>query len=248
MPLKIHVTFPHIPCKDLDLKLNSQYITRSDFDPRSGETRVGYRRPNAVELKKIGLPNNHRDGCTIRTTLRVPIVSGHVTVTLTKEAWGRALNHLMLRSQLSEGERARDTHRNDFNVTHYIHSIQFGKRFSKAAAHPLEDRKHVIENNMGGIALENVQVKLVPTIVRGWFTSAKTYSMSVVAHAVQPETMVEQGVAMLPGLAMSYDLTPLAVPVRGRERKYHCLPEFASEHRRRSFCNSRSPDWMSRPL
>lgn len=211
IPLKIHVTFAHIDCKDLEVKLNSAPISRNDFDPRSGETRVGYRKPNAVELKKAGYPTTHRGGCTVRTTLRVPIVSGHVTISLTKDAWGRALNHLMLRSQFSDEERSKDKVLSNFNVTHYVHSIQFGKRFHKAAAYPLEDRHHVIKNNMGGIALENVQVKLVPTIIQGWFTTTRTYQMSVIAHAVQPETMVAQGVAMMPGMSMSYDVTPLAV-------------------------------------
>jgi hypothetical protein len=211
IPLKLHVTFAHIDCKSLEVKLNGAPIARSDFDPRSGETRVGYRRPNAVELKKAGLSTKHRDGCTIRTTLRVPIVAGHVTITLTKDAWGTALNHLMLRSQFSEQEREKDSRKNDFNVTHYVHNIQFGRRFNKAAAYPLEDRYHVIHNNMGGIALENVQVKLVPTLIDGWFTTTKTYQMSVIAHAVQPETMVAQGVAIMPGIAMAYDVTPLTV-------------------------------------
>lgn len=211
IPLKLHVTFPHIECRNLEVNLNAAPITRNDFDPRSGETRVGYRRPNSVELKKAGYPTTHRGGCTVRTTLRVPIVSGHVTISLTKEAWGTALNHLMLRSQFSEAERAKDTKLNDYNVTHYVHSIQFGKRFHKAAVYPLEDRHHVHHNSMGGIALQNIQVKLVPTIIQGWFTTTKTYQMSVITHAVQPETMVAQNVPMMPGMAMSYDVTPLAV-------------------------------------
>ena len=210
IPMKLHITFPHINCGDLEVKLNSHPIGKSDFDPRSGESKVGFRRPDAVELKKAGYPIN-RGGCTVRTTLRVPVVSGHVTVTMTKEAWGSALNHLMLRSQYSEEQLENDPRKNDFNVTHYVHSIQFGKRFHKAAAYPLENRHHLIQNYMGGVALENVQIKLVPTVIQGWFTTTKTYQMSVTAHAVQPETMVAQGVAMMPGLALSYDVTPLAV-------------------------------------
>lgn len=211
IPLKLHVSFPHIPCSSLEVKLNAHHITRTDFDKNSGEKKIGYRRPNPVELKKLGLPGNYKGGCTVRTTLRVPIVAGHVTIALTKEAWTRALNHLMMRSQFSDTERNNDAERNSWNVTHYVHSIQFGKRFHKAAAYPLEDRYHLIENNMGGIALENVQIKLVPTFYQGWFSTTKTYQMSVIAHAVQPETMVAQGVSMFPGLSLSYDVTPLAV-------------------------------------
>jgi len=211
IPLKLHVTFPHIDCKNLEVKLNSAPITRSDFDPRSGETKVGHRRPNAVELKKSGYSTSHRGGCTILTTLRVPLVSGHVSITMTRDAWGNALNHLMLRSQYSDEERGQDDLNNKFNVTHFVHKIQFGKRFHKAAIYPLENRHHIVHNSMGGIALENVQVKLVPTLVNGWLTTTKTYQMSAVAHAVQPETMVAQGVAMMPGLSVGYDVSPLAV-------------------------------------
>jgi len=211
IPLKLHVTFPHIKCQSLEVQLNSHPLTRSDFDPRSGETQVGWHRPEIFELKKIGLTSQHRTGCTIRTTLRVPIVSGHVTISLTKEAWNAALNQIMIQSQFTDEEIENNPRKNDFNMTHYIHSIQFGKRFDKAAAHPLEDRYHHIQNYMGGIALENVQIKLIPTIIQGWLTTKKTYQMSVTAHAVQPETMVNQGISVIPGLAMSYDVTPIAV-------------------------------------
>ena len=64
---------------------------------------------------------------------------------------------------------------------------------------------------MGGVALENIQVKLVPTVYSGFLSSYNTYQLSVVNHVVQPETMVAQGVAMSPGLALGWDITPLAV-------------------------------------
>eukprot|EP00934_Nitzschia_sp_Nitz4_P003559 Nitzschia sp. Nitz4//scaffold48_size128905//7344//8360//NITZ4_003575-RA/size128905-processed-gene-0.102-mRNA-1//-1//CDS//3329552907//3549//frame0 len=210
MPLKLHITFPHIPCKNLEVKLNSAPLTKHDFDFRSSDTKVNQRPPNAVEIRKAGLPSNHRGGCTIQSQLRVPKVAGHVTITLTKEAWTHALNQLMLHARQTEGDKE-DLFKNEFNVSHYVHTVQFGKRFHKAAAYPLENRKHLIQNNMGGIALENIQVKLVPTIYTSWFTSKNTYQMSVIAHAVQPEAMVMQGMAMLPGLSLGYDVTPLAV-------------------------------------
>lgn len=209
MPLKIHLTFPHIDCSNLDVKLNGQPLKYTDFDYRKTERKVNYFRPNPVELKQAGFPGNHKGGCTIRTTLRVPIVAGHLTITLNRQAWTKALNRLMFQSQQLQQDQ--ETTKNDYNVTHYIHTIQFGKRFHKAAAYPLENRYHIIENKMGGIAVEDINVKLVPTIYNGWITSHKSYQMSVSTHTVQPETMIAQGATMLPGLALGYDVTPLAV-------------------------------------
>jgi hypothetical protein len=188
-------------------------------------------KPNAVEIRKMFGSANSREaqahsgkGCTLSGTLRVPIVAGSLSITLTRDAWATALNHFMVRSKLSEEERQVDVHKNDYNMSHYIHNIQFGKTIpasvvvhSSAASsshkyeEPMRDHAHIIENQMGGIALESIQVKLVPTVHTG-LTGEKTYmQMSVVEHTVQPETMIAQGVSMQPGLSLMYDITPLAV-------------------------------------
>jgi hypothetical protein len=126
MPLKLHVTFPHIACENLEVKLNSAPLHRKDFDYKTNG--LEKRKPNPVELKEAGYTKKtSRGGCTIRSTLRVPIVAGHVTITMDKNAWSDALNHFMVRSQYSEEAKGRDKRKNDFNVTHYIHNIQFGK-------------------------------------------------------------------------------------------------------------------------
>lgn len=246
IPLRIHVTFLHIACGALEVKLNGQPVTDRDVDGTKGKKGSGRggglnkRRPNPVELKRIfgggdgggggaDLAKQHADmGCTLSGQIRVPIVAGHVTVTLTRQAWTDALNLFMARSQLSEEQRAADVHRNDYNMTHFIHTMQFGRKVPAGVASassssssgappppPLENRMHVIENSMGGIALENIQVKLVPTVRSGLFGEEEYYQMSVVDHTVQPETMVQQGVAMQPGLAIGYDVTPLAVHQSG---------------------------------
>jgi hypothetical protein len=228
MSLKLHITFPHIECKSLEIKLNSAPLSKTDFDSKAkyGLTK---KRPNPVDLKEAVGDFKHKGGCTIRATLRVPIVAGHVTITMTKDAWAETLNHLMIRSQYSEEEKQRDKHINDYNMTHYIHAVQFGKRYPSASAYPLENRAHVIENHMGGVALENIQIRLVPTVYSGLFSSQKTYQLSVVEHTVQPETMVAQGVALMPGLALGYDVTPLAVhTVDGRDNFFVFLSSLVS--------------------
>mmetsp|Transcript_25682 Transcript_25682/g.47864 ORF Transcript_25682/g.47864 Transcript_25682/m.47864 type:complete len:365 (-) Transcript_25682:132-1226(-) len=234
MPLKIHVTFLHMDCKDIEVKLNSAPITSKDVDGKGKKAKdlIKAKRPNPIELKRIfgsdkspeALAHKGR-GCTLSGSLRVPIVAGHISVTLTRQAWTEALNHYMARSQWSEEQKAQDVHRNDYNMSHYIHSIQFGKKLpskvvatsptaakGKSNAHrPMEGRMHIIENQMGGIALESIQVKLIPTVSSGFFFEEQYYQMSVIDHTIQPETMVNQGVSMQPGLTLSYDVTPLAV-------------------------------------
>ena len=64
---------------------------------------------------------------------------------------------------------------------------------------------------MGGIALQQMHVKLIPTLYQRFLTSSHTYQLSVVDHTVQPETLVAKGVPLLPGMSVSYDFTPLAV-------------------------------------
>jgi hypothetical protein len=227
MALKLHVTFPYISCNKLEVKLNSAPLGKHDIDYIA--KRLDKRQPNLFELREAGFHDKLTNGCTIRSTLRIPIVAGHVTITLTKAAWNEALNHLMLRAQYSEDEKNTDPNVNDYNMTHFLHSVQFGKRYPMAASYPLEKRAHVIENKMGGIALENIQVKLVPTVYSGFFSTQNTYQCSVVDHTVQPETMVSQGVALLPGLALGYDVTPLAVHhVDGRDNVFVFLSSLVS--------------------
>merc|ERR1711907_374340 len=73
-----------------------------------------------------------------------------------------------------------------------------------------------------GIALENIQVKLIPTlnanpgILSQIFGSGSRpfYQMSVIDHTIQPETMVQSGgTSSQPGIAVGYDVTPLAVHI-----------------------------------
>jgi hypothetical protein len=225
IPLKIHITFPHLKCDMLELKLDSADLTYKDFD-QNGRKRVEKRKPNPVELKAAGLGTKHKEGCTIRTLLRIPIVAGHLSITLTRNAWMSTIQGLRMRDMQSVEDRLAN---NNFNVSHYIHSIQFGTPFPLAAGNPLEDRAHYIQNPQGGVALENVQVKLVPTVYTRMFSTQKTYQLSVVDHTVQPETLVAAGFPLLPGLSLSYDVTPLAVHyVEGRENIFVFMSSLVS--------------------
>jgi hypothetical protein len=94
--------------------------------------------------------------------------------------------------------------------SHYIHYVTFGESFP-LAKNPLKDDMHFVENETGGIALANVNIKLVPTKYQGFFSTRHQYQISVTEHMVQPETLASQGSRFLPGLAVTYDFTPLAV-------------------------------------
>lgn len=94
--------------------------------------------------------------------------------------------------------------------SHYIHSITFGEPFA-LTKNPLEDDIHVVHNDAGGIALTDVHVKLIPTQYQGFLTIRDQYQISATEHIIQPETLATQGSRFLPGLAVSYDFTPLAV-------------------------------------
>eukprot|EP00529_Nitzschia_sp_RCC80_P026036 CAMPEP_0113516116 /NCGR_PEP_ID=MMETSP0014_2-20120614/41359_1 /TAXON_ID=2857 /ORGANISM="Nitzschia sp." /LENGTH=346 /DNA_ID=CAMNT_0000412835 /DNA_START=40 /DNA_END=1081 /DNA_ORIENTATION=+ /assembly_acc=CAM_ASM_000159 len=224
MNLRLHITFLHISCNAIEVKLNGHPVTGKDMSARDG----GLKRstPNQAEIKKVFGAASAEEaqkhvgrGCTLRGTLRVPKVAGSVSVTLTREAWATALNHFMVRSKLSEEERRLDTHINDYNMSHFIHNIQFGQTIpasllshssAVSSSHkyeePMRDHVHIIENQMGGIALESIQVK------------KHVHADECRGTTVQPETMVAQGVSSQPGLSLVYDINPLSVVLNeGRE-------------------------------
>jgi Endoplasmic reticulum vesicle transporter len=95
-------------------------------------------------------------------------------------------------------------------ASHYIHSITFGNDFP-LSKNPLEKAKYQIENDSGGLALTQLSVKLVPTKYQTMMGSQDMYQLSVTDHVVQPETLATQGSQFLPGMAIAYDFTALAV-------------------------------------
>eukprot|EP00978_Attheya_sp_CCMP212_P032648 scaffold128472_cov48-Attheya_sp.AAC.1 len=92
------------------------------------------------------------------------------------------------------------------------------------STNPLKDAPFVINNPGagGGIALNNVKVKLVPTKYKRFARRAKdTYQLGVTQHIVKPQTMAMSGVNLNPGLFVTFDITPLAV--HHEERREHFL-------------------------
>lgn len=94
--------------------------------------------------------------------------------------------------------------------SHYIHSMSIGDNFP-LVANPLKNNFHVVDNDSGGIALSNINVKLVPTKYSTILRTRETYQMSVTDHLVQPETLASQGLRFQEGIAVMYDFIPLSV-------------------------------------
>jgi hypothetical protein len=211
--LEVQVTFPHVICGRLDFIHDGAKLSTGELKKHHREVMISMRRPTRTELVKIfqkSKLSTPSDGCTIEGSMQIPIVAGTFNLALNANAWGEVTSLLSMRR--SESNTQFSAQLQQFNVTHYIHYIRFGESFPYAADKPLENRYHQIVNSFGGLALEQIQAKLVPTLYDGIFASqSNSYQMSVVDHTVQPQTLVAHGVPHLPGLLVAYDFSPLAV-------------------------------------
>jgi hypothetical protein len=215
IPLKLMITFPHLTCQQLDFALDDASHSTGTLEKFYGRQSLTLRTPTFSELTKAlngKSPGKTRNGCTIQGDLKIPVVAGDFSITITRRTWAEATSTLLL-GLLDDRQlpNANNPLKIEFNVSHYIHYVRFGTPFPLAAANPLENRHNLIENKMGGIALQQIHVKLIPTLYQRFLSSQNTYQLSVVEHTVQPETLVAKGVPLLPGISVSYDFTPLAV-------------------------------------
>lgn len=221
IPLRVHVTFPHVPCDSLDYAHDGNSKSADTFShyhskPWTFATRVPTREEVRVAVYGAARANEDhydlpppKEGCTLKGTIQIPRVGGSLSITVSPNAWRQAT------SLLSFGLGTMKVGDNAFrgklpNVTHYVHEVQFGSPFPPGT-NPLRDAHHVMDNG-SGVALANVAVKLVPTTYSRPFRSDReTYQASVGRHIVQPETLAAQRSSLLPGMSISYDFTPIAV-------------------------------------
>lgn len=219
--LQMRITFPHIRCNRLDVMHDGASLSSRELHKHHPGHSVQLRVPTSSELVKIsskaglkGVPFEVSQGCTADGEISIPRVSGSLVVSLTSTAWSEITAMLTFRHFQPQAEGGMT----NFNVTHYIHYIRFGDSFPLANVRPLEDRYNMIQNSFGGVALEQIEVKLVPTQFHGSWSSKVMYQMSVTDHQVQPATLVAHGVPHLPGVLVSYDFSPIAVRHhKGRE-------------------------------
>mmetsp|Transcript_7261 Transcript_7261/g.9469 ORF Transcript_7261/g.9469 Transcript_7261/m.9469 type:complete len:200 (+) Transcript_7261:1-600(+) len=153
--------------------------------------------------------------------MRVGLVAGSLVISMNTMAWTEVttlltMGRMGVREEAVNGEHQHKLFK-DFNCTHYIHHVRFGTPFPYAHDQPLENRYNHIENSFSGIALEQLEVKLVPTFQAGVIEAAASsfqqpmYQTSVNVHQVEPATLVQRGVPQLPGLWLAYDFSPIAV-------------------------------------
>lgn len=220
IPLSVHVTFPHIPCSDMDYSHDGASLSSGQFERLHGRGAFSLRAASRREMdlilgkaESVGAGN----GCTVSGVISVPRVGGKLSVTISAMAWRRAASAFQQELMtdmidMMTGREGAHPHQVQLpNCTHHIHSLTIGEPFP-LAGDPLSETTHVIDNP-SGVALHNVDVRLVPTkYKRPWRRARNTYQSSIVAHIVQPETLAKMGgVATMPGLSVSYDFTPLAV-------------------------------------
>ncbi|GKY95221.1 hypothetical protein MPSEU_000485100 [Mayamaea pseudoterrestris] len=207
--LNVHVSFPHLQCDQLDVIHDGASLLNGELEKVHGKHALTKRPPSRSEIQIMGLPSTHKGGCTLEGHLRPYIVAGVLQITISSRTWAEATSMLTL-MRMTDGDKIGKALER-YNVSHYIHSIEFGRTYSGSAAKPLMNRAHMIENDYGGIAVESITVKLVPTLSHGFIMDETTYQTSVVEHTIHPQTLVAHGVPHLPGLVLSYDFTPLTV-------------------------------------
>ncbi|KAL7546250.1 hypothetical protein ACHAWF_009586 [Thalassiosira exigua] len=224
IPLRVHVTFPHLHCGALDYAHDGNSLSSGKFEHyHKPPFTFSKRKPTVPEYKaatgssEAASAGKRAQGCTLTGTLHIPRVGGTLSVSVSPEAWRRATSLLSFGVDLNPTDGGDPFHGKLPNVTHLVHDVTFGAPFPPGD-NPLRDAHHVMDNG-SGVALANVAVKLVPTTYKRTFRPAKeTYQASVSRHIVQPETLAAQRSTLLPGMLVTYDFTPLAVShVESRE-------------------------------
>jgi Endoplasmic reticulum vesicle transporter/Endoplasmic Reticulum-Golgi Intermediate Compartment (ERGIC) len=232
IPLQIHITFPYVACEMLEIFHDGASLSSGELDKVHGYHSIVLRPPSLSEMKKAlrgggGTSATTTTGCTVVGQLRPLVVAGTVAITFNGQAWASATATMSMmnfqhmlgssgqqqqpRDDVSESSRRM---MQQYNVSHYVHKIEFGRPFHQQNHKPLENVRHIVENEFFGIAVVQTQVKLVPTVYAGSSTSSTAstmYQSSVVDTTIQPRTLIAQGVQQLPGLVLSYDFTPLTV-------------------------------------
>jgi len=221
--LKFEVIFPHLRCWQLNVAHDNLVESNPAFARSHGYNAIQKRALSEAEYyKATGTvksssnplpPSRLNDGCTISGKYSIARVGGTFSITLTQRTWAEVTSILMMGNFFSTGPdqpRRKLPQHQTYNTTHYISYITFGHPFP-LMKNPLKNLVNVVDNDVGGIALANINVKLIPTKYQNFFGTDNTFQMSVTDHIVQPETMATQGSQFLPGMGVTYDFTPLAV-------------------------------------
>jgi len=90
IPLYVHVTFPLVQCRILEITLDGASMRGGQLDKVQGHHAIRTRMPTEAELTTAlgkAAEKNPTDGCTIQGTLHIPQVGGTFSITVSKQAW-----------------------------------------------------------------------------------------------------------------------------------------------------------------
>lgn len=101
IPMKVHVTFPHVSCEDLDLAHDNAYFSTGDFQIEHGPTALTLRRPtrNELNIATRGTTKDLKRACTVQGAFDISQVGGTFAVTVSNKAWRQATGRLMFGSR-----------------------------------------------------------------------------------------------------------------------------------------------------
>jgi len=210
--INFRVTFPHIKCEDLDVLFDDSHRKElniiSDFHT-SGKPSLTKKVPSHSDLRRTPFGWNGaekaKDGCTIMGRASQPAVGGTVAITISIQAWNKITRNV-IHMDGRRGLKLPDM----YNVSHFIHSFDFGNPFP-LATNPLSSSAHIFTSD-SGLGLSNIAVKIIPTAYKRFARgTSQTHQLSVTQHMVATKTLAQQGATIYPGMLVSYDFSPLQV-------------------------------------
>lgn len=220
LQIKVHVTFPHIRCSDLDISHNGGGGNKFRLEHGSSAVKLRVPTLNEMQIAGFGDTTKLEGGCTIQGKFFVPKVGGSFGVHVAQSSWQIILLNVLF--HMSQRHTPQDKKAYDpfaggasqtgfsYNVSHYIHTVDFGNVFP-LSHHPLRNIRHIVENE-SGLGISSITAKLVPTrYTSAWGSSESSYQISIADHFVNPVTLAAQNSPLLPGLSFVYEFTPLEV-------------------------------------
>lgn len=104
IPLKLHITFPHLPCPKLDLAHDGMSYKDPKFRTIHGPATKVIARPMLLnewhlatgESHKSPVQNDLHRGCTFQGSYDIPKVGGSFSLGLSRSAWGEISTFLIM--------------------------------------------------------------------------------------------------------------------------------------------------------
>lgn len=233
-PINIKITFPHLKCTDIDV--TNDDARGPEFEKMHKHSILRKVEPSKRDLNEFDpdfATNNIRpeNGCTISGELLVPKVGGTLAFSLSAHKWKQIqISELfqLAKSTIIHGPEDYDkdvSYAPAYNVSHYIHRLEFGNTFP-LASNPLKKSRYIFKH----IGLSNVAVKIIPTKYKTsiFFPTQNMHQISVTQHTLESSAFLGDLFA-LPGLSITYDFTPIMVQHEtGRDTLFTFLTNLVS--------------------